>query len=463
MNFDVFSRAELSRFKSKIDSYERATGSKLNNGKCALLTPHPHHWNDGNRMGFAAVPDSGEKVLGFNINNKGLVGDLSDRVDKIRKDLISWKHLNLALTQKVGIVRVYILSRFTYHLTLMELSERNKKELRNVINWFLWSNTRTFDPQKTHKATMSFARLAQVKTNGGLSLILVSEIELQRHAWVVFFFLNRKDSWWRKAYMQELQEQHPCRFLGVKAIDTLKFYHLDHWPILNRAVSALRLLCSSTGIKSKELFMPDEKFEPNKVFNEARKQRQLILTTGQKRKADRWNLDWPTTWKRFRKLKLPPNVKSFMFKVLNNATPHFFADCPCGEICKTWKHIYKCESLVSTRSTIRSFVRRWFNFKVKWKEKVLFKMEMNDPKLHLAIAANWILWKVRNKRLIEDKKMARYEIRQVCKTVLRKIINFSVLWKGDTFWEEFKVRVKGESTVVKVGSDFVLAFDKALE
>jgi len=72
---------------------------------------------------FTKLTEEGTQYLGFRVNNKGLVNNLSQKINTMCTTLHTAARINLSLFGKVNFIKAYALSKLWYLAAIHGLSE----------------------------------------------------------------------------------------------------------------------------------------------------------------------------------------------------------------------------------------------------------------------------------------------------------------------------------------------------
>lgn len=174
--------------------FERATGSKINQGKTqglALNSPKLENriFEIINWKNFEGI-----EILGILFHTKyddTAKAVWSKIISKMSASLNSIRYRSLSLKGKIIVLNTLILSKAWYGATIIDIPEEKTKEIERIALKFLW-NDRKYDPvTKKLKNPIARRTLYQMRENGGLSLI---NPKIQQTALQLKFFKEILDS-----------------------------------------------------------------------------------------------------------------------------------------------------------------------------------------------------------------------------------------------------------------------------
>ncbi|GLT37826.1 hypothetical protein SLA2020_121150 [Shorea laevis] len=146
------------------------------------------------------------KYLGFPITHKRLSKtDCSFIVDKVRSKLAGWKANMLSRAGRVTLVK-YVLSAIpNYYMQGSYLPEATHKELDSLSRQFIWGSTMG----KRKANLVSWDRLAQPKSTGGLGIKSSKEANQASMAKAHWRLLTEKEKLWSKAICEKYSIKNP--------------------------------------------------------------------------------------------------------------------------------------------------------------------------------------------------------------------------------------------------------------
>jgi len=151
----------------------------------------------------------------------------------------------------------------------------------------------------------------------------------------------------------------------------------------------------------------------------------VILTDSQIKSQSKWNINWNSNWKRFVKLKLLANLKSFLFKCLNNVnTWQVSSECKCGLTIESFWHILDCNLLIPIKKYIIRKLFYWTKYKPSIDKEHTIKLANNPKSSYVTLLAIWSLWNVRNKMIYENMMPLRASTSLFMQKILKRLINF---------------------------------------
>ncbi|EGG20322.1 hypothetical protein DFA_07446 [Cavenderia fasciculata] len=166
--------------------------------------------------------ESKERYLGYYFNQFGLVPHLPERIDKVINDLIRWKPKhNNNYRGKLALLKTYGLSQLNYFTYLESPSHEAITRLEKVIDWFMFSNDRQYDPTKPTKRTMSKKRSIRSIDQGGLNLWDLNARFRAQKAWMFERFLHEVKNdrvakvSFAQSWMDQLNQDKPNDFVRL--------------------------------------------------------------------------------------------------------------------------------------------------------------------------------------------------------------------------------------------------------
>ncbi|EGG16423.1 Pol [Cavenderia fasciculata] len=201
-----------------IQLFCKATSSKVNTDKCVIMSP-----GSPTNLPYPLMDkESKERYLGYYFNQFGLVPHLPERIDKVINDLIRWKPKhNNNYRGKLALLKTYGLSQLNYFTYLESPSHEAITRLEKVIDWFMFSNDRQYDPTKPTKRTMSKKRSIRSIDQGGLNLWDLNARFRAQKAWMFERFLHEVKNdrvakvSFAQSWMDQLNQDKPNDFVRL--------------------------------------------------------------------------------------------------------------------------------------------------------------------------------------------------------------------------------------------------------
>ena len=69
---------------------------------------------------------------------KNLKSNWSDKIDKIKNIVASWRERDLSLFGKIQVMKTFIISQFVLPASLLTVPPKIVKQIENVLYEFLW-------------------------------------------------------------------------------------------------------------------------------------------------------------------------------------------------------------------------------------------------------------------------------------------------------------------------------------
>lgn len=142
------------------DLYNTASGAKTNSTKTELLWVSD--WLSPPRF-QAKIRCDWCTFLGVPIDTKGQlpICELERKVSKIKQQIGYWSQINLSLTERATVTKVFILSQLIYWLSLMPVPAETLERVQRTILAFFW---------KAWGPRMNFRTIIGPKDRGGFTL-----------------------------------------------------------------------------------------------------------------------------------------------------------------------------------------------------------------------------------------------------------------------------------------------------
>ncbi|GLT42706.1 hypothetical protein SLA2020_166920 [Shorea laevis] len=146
------------------------------------------------------------KYLGFPITHKRLSKtDCSFIVDKVRSKLAGWKANMLSRAGRVTLVKSVLSAIPNYYMQGSYLPEATHKELDSLSRQIIWGST----TGKRKANLVSWDRLAQPKSTGGLGIKSSKEANQASMAKAPWRLLTKKEKLWSKAICEKYSIKDP--------------------------------------------------------------------------------------------------------------------------------------------------------------------------------------------------------------------------------------------------------------
>ena len=126
------------------DSYEYASGAKINVTKCKCLWSGSLANQNDSPTNFDSFNDQfPDKILGIYIgNNDCTTKNIEHKIHRISNTIAAWKHRDLSLKGRVLIINGLLTSSLWYHATNISLPDWAINDIETQIYNFLWNNKR---------------------------------------------------------------------------------------------------------------------------------------------------------------------------------------------------------------------------------------------------------------------------------------------------------------------------------
>ena len=239
----VRSVASLHALLDLFARYERASGAKLNLGKChGLLVgafraipepPVPLQWSRSHIV-----------VLGSRIGNDGQE-DWSGPLAQLEHVLSSWSSRQLSMHGRALVANMLGFSLLWYLATISIMPDAVIAQVNRLIFRFVWSRKREW---------LARSSLTQSRANGGLGVVcLITKLTALRAMWVKRFLVGERKGWHsffecvlESAFMLNINNRaFNMRCIGRDGVDNLPpfyreamlaWYHLDGHQVNGRWV-----------------------------------------------------------------------------------------------------------------------------------------------------------------------------------------------------------------------------------
>lgn len=279
---------EIDILKKEIDTYSKASGGKINTGKCKILNLRGLDHVD---VPWARAVES-HKTLGITITNcpiKMSAINWKETADKIRGAIIDNKCRSVNLIQKIKIVNTYIFAKAYYVAQTFPMPKLQGKKIMQLASRYVWQGS---------IFKMKYTDLAKSRENGGLGLIDIFRKALALFLKRTILLLNNE----RNTITAKLfTAVRPARIQQHINVDTIN-YKLKHVKEFYVELSKIgESTMHKTYLKTKEII---EIWQQSDSPNSVETKYPLV----------RWN----TVWKNL-SLKLhSTDVVSSWYKVVNN-------------------------------------------------------------------------------------------------------------------------------------------------
>ena len=436
-----------------LDAFCKATACKVNPNKTKILYPNLLKPPDALICGFQQVdPKTGEKFLGFYFNKKGIINKMQDRINKLINILINFKRLHFTLLARVNIYRTYVLSKIIYFLRFETPSAAQISTFQNAINWFLFDHSKTMNQDKTYRARLNASRAAAKSTVGGIQLLSFADYVTCHTATPAVDIVTQKQTAWAQQAIEYLRRYKPHYDFTNLAANPPKI----NWPRLNAALHALHRVCGKIQGISLEHF---QLISPLKLLCGAFISTNPVLTPSQIRSQQHYNLNWNANWRKFRKLKLPSNIKSFLFKALNNISTWQIAhECHCGLQVDSFWHLFTCSSLRSTKILINRLLVLWTGAIPHFSKRETISIHTNPKQTYISTIATWTLWNVRNKLLFENRPPSDNVTTSFLKAIFTRLIRLHFFTLSRPKFEKLWISAQHRVVTISDADSLVINF-----
>ena len=161
-----YGKPDYDAIEKTIKLFESATASKINVSKSKVIKIKSSV--DFNIRYQDVDETNGERYLGFQFNNNGIVSNMKNRINEVIDLLFKWKRFHFTLIGRVNIVKTYAVSKLLYFMRFDRPTQNQIKKLQKVINWFIWYNSKSFDRTIKYKSKMNNLRASNLNKYGGL-------------------------------------------------------------------------------------------------------------------------------------------------------------------------------------------------------------------------------------------------------------------------------------------------------
>lgn len=174
-------REDLEKMLKHVRTYENASNAKLNEKKSQLLSFGKKLIE---KIGDIeqSKPEDRVRHLGFFFNNKGLINNIDEILEKILKKLKIMRNLYPNFTTRVNIWKGYAISSLLYQSEIITISKQQISKFEQIEKWFLFRGNlndpeiKSIDDLSNTRCKISLERLAQPKKFGGLNLRRIQDV-----------------------------------------------------------------------------------------------------------------------------------------------------------------------------------------------------------------------------------------------------------------------------------------------
>jgi hypothetical protein len=163
----LFNKDEKDQEKTleAIKQFCKISSGELNLGKCkAISNINKDKINSITKLG----KDDLQRNLGYKVClNMEKVNNVKISLEKFKDSLQTWKKINPSIIGRFEIVQSYALPKLMYGMYYSQKDKNIIKEIENIIKWFLFSNSYTYDVKVRVKSKISLKRLSLSKSVGG--------------------------------------------------------------------------------------------------------------------------------------------------------------------------------------------------------------------------------------------------------------------------------------------------------
>ena len=179
---------EIDKCLDLIDSFGKASGSRLNKTKTVGLLMNDVnlvHANTDNQISFTIGP---EKVLGITVG-RGSDVVWQSLLERVKKKLDGWKKRNLSLVGKVQILKSLGMATILFMSNMKTIKQTHIDKVERIFYDYLWGGKRT-------KVRREICVLP--KELGGIGMVDVkTAVKVQRIKWVIRILqsTNANEDW----------------------------------------------------------------------------------------------------------------------------------------------------------------------------------------------------------------------------------------------------------------------------
>jgi exonuclease III len=286
--------------------------------------------------------------LGHELSKTNVENNYDKRIKLMKESFEKWKRLNLSLIGKKTVINSYIAPQLFYNMTVVSLTINQQKLLNKMFRWFLAPTKMKFSESKSYTQLMSLKRYQKSHEFGGFGIInllarqytfkitLLKKLLIQDH-WIGNLIKNFLDGiekkkkldvspifisrQWNKMKIPIFIKEILLATNNIKISSQMNKYSycksvelnelfintitLSEYPYYNHDT----IQKSTKEIRSKEIYK-------SLVYN---LNKEDVLSSKQIEWFKKWNLNFGETWKWILKLKVRRMVKSFLFKIWNDA------------------------------------------------------------------------------------------------------------------------------------------------
>ena len=173
------SKKDLERMLEHVRNYEKASNAKLNEKKSQILSFGKEE-NMIKNISEIEQCKKEEQVrhLGFFFNHQGLINNIDEIIEKIKKKLNILRNLFPNFTTRVNIWKGYAISSLLYQSEVIVITEQQIKNFEKIETWFLFNTIINKELEaeilSENKAKISLERLELPKKMGGMNLRRIS-------------------------------------------------------------------------------------------------------------------------------------------------------------------------------------------------------------------------------------------------------------------------------------------------
>ena len=163
INVMVKSESDVDIVLKHIETYERASGAKINMEKSEIMGMGRNK-DLNNKWGFKVVENK-RKVLGVYVgSDENECDDLTwkDVIGRMQKTLCMWRARGLLLRGRVAVTNALVLSQVNHALSTCALPTWAEQKIAKVVRDFIW---------RSKAASIAHRTLIRVKDQGGLGLM----------------------------------------------------------------------------------------------------------------------------------------------------------------------------------------------------------------------------------------------------------------------------------------------------
>ncbi len=222
----VTDKRSIDKVFETLVQYSKASGAKVNKKKTQILGIGA--WTDNIEVTSGVKWVKGPvKALGVYYGERNMDVIYDDMLSKVKSRLQMWSHRRLTLQGKVYLVKSIGLSVWHHIINAEVVPTQKIKQLEDIIWSFIWENKR---------GLVNRAVCSQPKEKGGLGMISISDIIVQKHVKFVSKVIKEKGKWtvlsnhWYTSLDEKFDERYfllKCNEWDLKDIKNIPKYQVN--------------------------------------------------------------------------------------------------------------------------------------------------------------------------------------------------------------------------------------------